>query len=224
MSEIMDVTKIYAERFSPVERDRKAKIWQVLCEHFFQRYVQPADVVMDLGAGYCEFLRYIRCRERIAVDLNPEVHDYAPPGTRVLITPSNDLSAVPSQSVDVVFASNFFEHLPDKATFLETLWEVRRVLRVGGRLLVLQPNIRVLGGQYWDFVDHHLPLTDRTLVEALSLVNMQAQEVRPRFLPYTTKSRLPQHPLLVRVYLMLPLVHHFLGGQAWVVGVKPAHD
>ena len=70
-------------------------------------------------------------------------------------------------------------------------------------------------------MDHHLPLTDRTLVEALGLVDMEVHEVRPRFLPYTTKSRLPQHPLLARLYLMLPLVHQVFGGQAWVVGVKP---
>ncbi len=29
-------------------------------------------------------------------------------------------------------------------------------------MLVLQPNIRYVGGAYWDFLDHHLPLTDRT--------------------------------------------------------------
>jgi hypothetical protein len=95
------------------------------------------------------------------------------------------------------------------------------VLRGGGRVLILQPNIRVLGGQYWDFVDHHLPLTDRTLVEALNLVGMEVREVRPRFLPYTTKSRLPQQPLLVRLYLLFRPAQRLLGGQAWVVAEKP---
>jgi large subunit ribosomal protein L14 len=26
--------------------------------------------------------------------------------------------------------------------------------------------IRVLGGSYWDFIDHHLPITERSLAEA----------------------------------------------------------
>ena len=50
---------------------------------------------------------------------------------------------------------------------------------------------------------------------------MRPTEVLPRFLPYTTKSRLPQHPLLVRLYLRVPLAQRLLGKQAWVVAVKP---
>jgi hypothetical protein len=46
--------------------------------------------------------------------------------------------------------------------------------------------------------------------------------VRPRFLPYTTKSRFPQWGWLVRLYLRLPLAQRLFGRQAWVVAVKPA--
>ena len=215
------LSSIYNERFNVEDRASKARVWQVLCHHFFQRYVNTGDTVLDLGAGYCEFINNIECTRKIAVDLNPQTKDYANPDVEIMLTPSNDLHDLADESVDVIFVSNFFEHLPDKKTFMDTLQESRRVLRSGGRILILQPNIRVLGGQYWDFVDHYLPLTDRTLVEALNLIEMRVQEVRARFLPYTTKSILPQHPLLVRLYLMVPLVHRFLGGQAWVVGVKP---
>jgi SAM-dependent methyltransferase len=222
LAEQFNITRLYRHRFSSdFELKRKEMIWRVLCQHFFQRYVESSDTVLDLGAGYCEFLNNIDCSHRIAVDLNPEIDAYATRGTRIIKTSCTDLSEVESGSVDVVFASNIFEHLPNKEAFIQCLEEIRRVLRNGGRLLILQPNIRVLGGKYWDFVDHHLPLTDRTLVEALGLVGLVIVEVRPRFLPYTTKSRLPQHPLFVRLYLMFPFVHRFLGGQAWVVGVKP---
>jgi SAM-dependent methyltransferase len=222
LAEHFDISKLYRHRFSSeLELERKDKIWRVLCRHFFQRYIKPSDTVVDLGAGYCEFLNNIDCTHRIAVDLNPEIDKYARQGTQIIRSPCTDLTEIESSSVDVVFTSNLFEHLPNKETFIKCLEEIRRVLRSGGRLLILQPNIRVLGGKYWDFVDHHLPLTDRTLVEALGLVGLDVLEVRPRFLPYTTKSRLPQHPILVRIYLMFPIVHRFLGGQAWVVGVKP---
>jgi SAM-dependent methyltransferase len=97
-----------------------------------------------------------------------------PPGTEEVFTPSQHLSAhVAADSVDVVLRSNFFEHLPDTATFLATLTELRSVLKPGGRLLALQPNIRFVGGDYWDF-DHHLALTDRTLVEACTASAMRS--------------------------------------------------
>jgi SAM-dependent methyltransferase len=184
--------------------------------------VRPADCVLDLGAGYCEFINAIQCARKIAVDLNEETAAYAGPGVAVVHAPSTDLRAIAAGSVDVVFASNFFEHLPSKADFLTTLHEIRRVLAAGGRLLILQPNIRFLPGEYWDFLDHHIPLTDRTLVEALELVGLEVVEVRARFLPYTTKSRLPQWPWLVRLYLRLPPAQWLFGRQAWVVARKPA--
>jgi ubiquinone/menaquinone biosynthesis C-methylase UbiE len=140
---------------------------------------------------------------------------------RVVQCYSNDMHEVQDASVDVAFASNFFEHMPTKEIFLQTLREIQRVLRPGGKLLILQPNIRFLANEYWDFLDHHIALSDRTLVEALHTVGMQPIEILPRFLPYTTKSGLPQHPLLVWLYLRIRLLHYIFGKQAWVVARKP---
>ena len=56
----MDLKTIYANRFP--EEDRKAKdaLWQVLCHDFFQKYVPPTATVLDLAAGFCEFLHHIK--------------------------------------------------------------------------------------------------------------------------------------------------------------------
>ena len=65
----------------------------------------------------------------------------------------------------------------------------------GGALvkMALQPNIRLIGGSYWDFIDHQTALTDKSLAEAATMAGFTTKEVIARFLPYTTKSRLPQH-------------------------------
>jgi SAM-dependent methyltransferase len=221
----MALAPLYAYRFPPEDRRAKDAIWQVLCRRFFQKYIAPDATVVDLGAGFCEFLRHTRCGERIAVDLDEGIMEFAPPGTRLIRAPAHELQEhLSDASVDVVFASNFFEHLPDKATFLATLGQVQRILRPGGKLLVLQPNIRVIGGRYWDFVDHHIPLTDRSLVEAVRLVGLEVTEVVPRFLPYTTRSRTPQHPALVRLYLLARPLWFLMGGQTWLVARKPGPD
>lgn len=215
------VQSIYTRRFSAHDREQKDAIWQVLCAHFFQKYVNPTDTVLDVAAGYCEFINHIRCRHKIALDLNTDTAQFANPGIHVIRGRSTAMGLLATTSVDVAFSSNFFEHLPTKDDLLTTLAEIYRVLRPGGKLLVLQPNIRFIPGEYWDFLDHYLPLTDRSLVEALEIAGFMIAEVRPRFLPYTTKSRLPQYPWLVRLYLNLPVAQYLFGKQAWVVAVKP---
>lgn len=217
----MDLTSLYRHRFAESELPEKNRIWQVLCRHFFSRHVKPDDTVVDIGAGYCEFINNIVCKRKIAVDLNPEVRQRANPDVEVINESCTAIASLPSGSVDVVFMSNFLEHLPDKGLVLDTFREARRLLRAGGRVIVLQPNIRFLYAEYWDFFDHHTALSDRSLVEGLQLAGLQPTVVIPRFLPYTTKSRLPKAPWLIHAYLKFPLAWRLLGKQALVVATLP---
>ncbi|HEX2952124.1 MAG TPA: class I SAM-dependent methyltransferase [Armatimonadota bacterium] len=215
-----ELHNIYKNRFGADVQTGRNRLWQTLCKYWFQRYVPPDAIVLDLAAGYCEFINHIQCAHKIAVDLNEDIVKYAAKDVHVVHNSSDNLVDIATGTVDIVFVSNFFEHLPTKQAFLETLAEIRRVLKIGGKLLILQPNIRFINGEYWDFIDHYLPLTDRTLVEALILTKMQVEEVRPQFLPYTTRSRIPQAPWLVQLYLAFPPIHRLMGKQAWVVAMK----
>jgi SAM-dependent methyltransferase len=216
----VELDKLYSQRFPEAALARKHAIWQVLCRDFFSRFVKPTDAVVDIGAGYCEFINNIASSRKVAVDLNPDVRRFAAPDVRVINESCTAISQLDGDSVDVVFMSNFLEHLPNKDLVLQTFRESRRILKPGGRVIVLQPNIRFLPGEYWDYFDHHTPLTDRSLVEGLQLAGLTPTTVIPRFLPYTTKSRLPQAPWLVSLYLKLPLAWRVLGKQALVVATK----
>jgi SAM-dependent methyltransferase len=178
--------------------------------------VRPDDTVLDVAAGWCEFINNIDALTRIAVDLNPDVKLRAGPGVVAHVGPSTAMTEVADGSVDVAFVSNLFEHLT-RPEIVTTLEEVRRVLRPGGRLLILQPNVRYCARDYWQFFDHITPIDDRALVEVLELTDFTVTECRPRFLPYTTASRLPAWPSLVSLYLKMPLAHRALGKQAFVV-------
>ena len=112
----MDLKNLYEQRFPERELAQKNAIWQVLCRHFFSRFVRPGDTVVDIGAGYCEFINNIECRVKYAVDLNPNVKRFANPGIHVINEPCTAVATLASDSVDVVFMSNFLEHLPSKAT------------------------------------------------------------------------------------------------------------
>lgn len=210
--------KVYSHRFSQNELENKKVLWKTLCERVFQKYVPRDGTVLDLGAGYCEFINNIAAREKIAVDLNPELGSYADEGVRAINADSRSINMIASATVDTVFTSNFFEHLGSPEALLETLAECRRLLKPDGTVVVLMPNIRNLPGKYWDFLDHRLPLTHRSLVEALELTGYRAVLVYPKFLPYTVNdSRLPVRSWLVRTYLALRPAWWLLGKQMLVV-------
>jgi SAM-dependent methyltransferase len=214
------LTRLYERRFSQQELAAKRVLWDALCRGFFDRYVGTEDTVLDLGAGTCEFINACRGREKIAVDLNPEVKRWVD-SARAIVTRSDNLIGVDDDSVDVVFTSNFFEHLASKAELLDTLAECWRVLRPEGHLLVLMPNLRYVKGRYWDYFDHQLPLTHLSLVEGVRMAGFDPLRVIPRFLPYTVKD-LPIRirPALVHAYLRAPVVWRLLGGQMFVVARK----
>jgi ubiquinone/menaquinone biosynthesis C-methylase UbiE len=191
-------------------------MWQVLCAGYFQKWVPPDSTVLEVAAGHCEFINSIRAAHKIALDLNPDVKRYAAPEVRAIVTSSSEMGDVDTGSVDVVFISNFFEHVT-KPEILATLREVHRVLRPTGRLLVLQPNIRFCQRDYWMFFDHITPLDDRSLEEALLLTDFEVEHRVVRFLPYSTKSRLPSGTFLIRLYLRIPLAWRLLGQQSFVV-------
>ena len=116
--------------------------------------------------------------------------------------------------------SNYLEHLPDSGVVVAQLREAYTVCRPGGRVVIVQPNIRLVGSAYWDFLDHHTALTDKSLCEAAELAGFTTVEVIPRFLPFTTKSRLPQARTLVRWYLRVPPARWLLGKQTLYVGER----
>ena len=218
----MDVQQLYRNRFHETERARKAAVWQVIYDRVFSRWIRAEDTVLDLGAGFCEFINCARARRRIAVDLNPDTRAFAADGVEVQRASASDLGFLGNNSVDVVFSSNFLEHLPSKEEVARAMAESFRVLRSPGTLILMGPNVRLIPGVYWDFFDHHIPLSDRSLTELLLLTGFKITRVHGRFIPYTTQSALPQAPWLVSLYLMLrPLSSYFLGKQFLIVAHKP---
>lgn len=219
-SMVNDLQRLYRNRFSESDRARKDEIWRVLCTHFFQRYVRSTDTILDIASGLGEFSRHIKAARIAAVDLNPDAAVFLPAGATFSPTSAERLNFLPDNSVDVAFTSNFLEHLPTKAVVDAVLREVRRVLRVGGRFIALQPNIRYAYKEYWDFYDHQTPLSHLSCAEAFELAGLQVVEVIDRFLPFSTKTALPTHPVLVRAYLACRPAWRLFGKQFLIVGQK----
>lgn len=213
-----DLEQLYEARFPADAVAAKRRVWQVLCDDFFSRFVRPTDTVLDLACGHGEFINTIACARRLAMDVNPAMRKYLAPNVTFVHGSCERLDGIAEGSIDLAFASNIFEHLPSKEALTSTVQEVRRRLRPGGQLLVMGPNIRYVGAAYWDFYDHLIPLTHLSCGELLASCGFAIETMIPRFLPFTTHSRLPQDPLLVKLYLRCRPAWRFLGGQFLLVG------
>ena len=169
------------------------------------------------------FTKRIKAKRKIAVDLSQHVQELKKDGIEVYQVSADKFTQHVPVLADVIFMSNFLEHLPDKSTLIRVLEECNRGLRKGGSLLILQPNIHYVGNKYWDYIDHHIALTEHSLVEALDVTGFEVVQVIPRFLPYTSKS-LTGHLIaksnmgeqLARWYLRFPILWRIFGAQTFV--------
>ena len=216
-----DLSELYKIRFAELELPRKNAIWQEICSQFLQQFIQPSSTVIDIACGYGEFINNIKAKRKVAVDMNPDARNFLNQDIEFHQCSALQIDADLVDSADVVFTSNFLEHLPDKKTLDQFLVQVKMVLKPGGRYIILGPNLRFLNGKYWDFYDHHLGLTHLSLREALRMQGFNIELCIDRFLPYSTQGALPTHPWLVRLYLHAPLVWKLLGKQFLVVASKP---
>ena len=215
----IDHDALYRHRFGPEELAGRTALWREIGRHL-QRYIPADSIVLDLGAGSGNFIASISARERWASDLR-DTSAEMPADIKFVCSDGLALRGVaPLGHFDRVFMSNYLEHLPSSEAVVEQLAVVHDLRKVGGQVIVLQPNIRLTGDHYWDFIDHHTPLTERSLAEAALTAGLEPTKTIVRFLPYTTKSRLRQAPWLVRAYLAFPPVWRLMGKQTLFIAQR----
>ena len=110
--------------------------------------------------------------------------------------------------------------MPERADLEQALVEALRTLKPGGRLIAMGPNIRYTGGAYWDFWDHYLPLTERSLAEVCTYVGFEIEYAIAQFLPYTMVGKRQAPLFFVALYLRLPFAWRLLGKQFVVIAKK----
>ena len=211
-----DLAKIYSSRFSGSELYRH-RVWQILIEDFLGNWIHPEDHILDLGCGHGEFINQVFGKHKWAMDLNPETGSRLSSGVVFLRQNCAEPWQLPEASLDLVFTSNFFEHLFDKEALKKTLEQAYRALKPGGKLVALGPNIRLLPGAYWDFWDHYLPLTDRSLAEVGQLCGFKIEEAVAATLPYSMSQGFQPPLWTLKLYLAFPFLWSFFGKQFLVV-------
>ena len=209
----------YQKRFE-ANAEYRDQVWKILCDDFFAAYISKESTLLDLGAGWGEFSRNIQAKTKYAMDLNPECGRRVEGLATFLQQDCSTHWPIEDNSLDVVFTSNFLEHLPNKISIDLTLKEAYRCLKKGGRIACMGPNIRYLPGLYWDYWDHYVPITDGSMSEALTLTGFRVEEVIPRFLPYTMSGGSNPPLIAIKAYLKMKFVWPLFGKQFLVIAQK----
>lgn len=186
------------------EDPKRAQVWRALWRYHFRNKIRPDDCVLDIGAGYGDFINSVTARRRIAIDLWPGLRDHVAPGVETIIGTADQLDTLEPGAVDFAFASNLFEHLRQEQ-FAATLAALKRVMSPRGTLTILQPNYRYAYREYFDDYTHVAVYSDISLADFLAAHGWRVLDVHPRFLPLTVKSRLPTWDILIGAYLASPI-------------------
>lgn len=204
----------------PFLESRRA-IWREIVRYVMRDAKRPGlselDSVVELGSGYCDFINAVPAKHKLAFDLNPEMQRFADADVDLRIEDARGLEKLPAGSIDLVFASNFFEHLEGDVVD-ELLAIVARTLRPGGRLMLLQPNHRRCAEHYFDDPTHVTIFDDTNIGTWLERHGLRVRRLVPGLLPFSMKSKAPKWPVLVWAYLRSPF--RPLGAQMYVVAER----
>jgi ubiquinone/menaquinone biosynthesis C-methylase UbiE len=172
---------------------------------YLQKYIKKNSSILDLGSGYCDFINSISARKKYALDnyFNPK--EYA---SREVTSILGDFSLMKKRfknnSLDIVFASNFFEHLTEKK--LERCINlIKKKLKETGILIVIQPNYRLCRKHYFEDYTHMKAWTEISFTRYLRNKGFSIKECIPGFIPFSMKSKLPKNKFLIRIYLRSPI-------------------
>lgn len=207
----------FKTRFEPLTA--RDVVWPIIADYIERRFLPEGGTILDLGAGYCSFINNLkRARERHALDISPVITKYAAPGVICHVQSGCELENLPADHFNAIFASHFFEHLERDETE-QCLQGIMRILKPGGRLICLSPNFKYAFRSYFDDFTHKQILSHIGFSDLLRSFEFEIETCLPKFLPLSLKSRLPKHPLLVKLYLRSPFKP--FAGSMLIVARKP---
>lgn len=213
--EAEDSHEYFSTRLAP--NAARAAVWRHVAR-YLRPWTDPTGALLDLATGYGDLPAAADVSRRVGIDIHPDLADIVPDNVEAHVGDATDLSRFTDGEFATVTASNFLEHL--HAPEIERcLAEVRRVLRPGGHLILVQPNHRLSPDRYFEDPTHVTIFDDRSLPETVRASGFEIVRVEARFLPLTLKSRLSSGHRLVPLYLRLPW--RPLAGQMLVIARRP---
>src|SRR4051812_24626404 len=98
-----DDTDSYFETRLPYDARRRA-LWRTLVQHEFQNYVPQDGAVLELGAGYCDFINEIDAPNKYALDIWQGTIAHAAPDVTTIVGDVTAIGQLADDSLDLIFA------------------------------------------------------------------------------------------------------------------------
>lgn len=176
----------------------RKEVWKAICQ-YLSRYISPQSSVLEIGSGYCDFINNVKARTKFAIDIDENSKKYCDPDITFLNIKATEME-FDENSLDIVFASNLFEHLNDSDLEILTS-KIYQCLKQKGKLILIQPNYYYAYRSYWDDFTHikafsHVSLTDFLITRGFKIIKTEK-----KFLPFSFKSLLPKSYYITKLYL-----------------------
>lgn len=182
-------------------------IWASLSK-YIQKDIGHPKTILELGAGYGDFINNIEAKNKIALDIDASSKKYAKKNVKFFVGKCTNLKFLKNKTVDVVFASNLFEHLSHDELEM-TIKELRRVIQDDGKLVLLQPNFYYAYKEYFHDYTHKTIFTHIGLSDFLSTHGFKPIKIKPKFLPFSMQSKYSGKSIPKFLYIK-PLINLYL--------------
>ena len=158
------VSTIYNEKVRP-----KTAYPLELCAHLVQRFNIPKKAkILDVGCGRGDFLEAFQTQglEASGIDREPSAASVAPSVAVKYCDLEKDTFPFADGTFDVVFSKSVLEHLFNPEKFL---LECRRILKPGGRIVLMTPDWVSQMKIFFDDYSHRQPYTVTGVKDVLDI-------------------------------------------------------
>ena len=215
----LDLARVYKFRFTLIPAETKYKTWLIITK-WIENKLGQSKTVLDPASGLGEFIIASTAEEKWACDLIDQ-RDSWPSTVKTRFGEIFEID-LPNNHFEMIFVSNFLEHLPTPDHIYRYLMLLRSKLKPSGKIVIMGPNYRYSSKEYFDFADHLLPLTHRTIEEHLAAANLDCKLIIKKFLPLSFRSQRFSFPILVKIYLAIPIFWKVFGKQFFIVATRPS--